>query len=91
MKVILLEKINKLSSAGDTISIKNGYAKNYILPNKKGLIATTKNIENIKNNLIDKLNNEAKKEIKNYKCLNNLSIVIPISVKKMKIYMDHLI
>ncbi|HIH2763059.1 MAG TPA: 50S ribosomal protein L9 [Candidatus Azoamicus sp.] len=82
MKIILLEKINNIGNVGDVINIKNGYAKNYILPNKKGFIATTKNIDKIKNNLKLDLNNENKQEIKNNKALNNINIFVSVSVKK---------
>lgn len=82
MKIILLEKINNTGNIGDLINIKNGYAKNYILPYKKGITATTKNIDKIKNDLMSNLNKEKKQEIKNNKILNNLHISIPVSVKK---------
>lgn len=82
MKIIILEKINKIGNRGDIIKIKNGYAKNYILPNKKGIIATSKNMEKIKNDLLTDLNKEIKQDIKNNKLLNNSIIFIPVSVKK---------
>lgn len=82
MKIILLEKINKIGNTGDIVNIKNGYAKNYVLPNKKGIIATTKNITKIKTNLIFDLNKEHRQDVTNNKILNNLSIFIPVSVKK---------
>lgn len=80
MKVILLEKINNLGEVGDIVNIKNGYAKNYIFPGKKGILATNNNIEKIKNNLINKENKSD--EIKDFKKINDLSILIPASVKK---------
>ncbi len=44
MEVILLEKIANLGSLGDKVSIKNGYASNYLIPQGKGVVATAKKI-----------------------------------------------
>lgn len=40
MKVILLERIEKLGQMGDIVSVKNGYARNYLLPQGKAQRAT---------------------------------------------------
>ncbi len=45
MKIILLEKIEKLGSLGDVVEVKNGYARNFLLPKGKALRATTENIK----------------------------------------------
>lgn len=44
MKVILTEKITKLGNIGDTVEVKTGYARNYLLPNKKAMRFTKENI-----------------------------------------------
>ena len=44
MEVILLEKIANLGSLGDKVSIKNGYARNYLIPQGKAVVATAKKI-----------------------------------------------
>ena len=44
MEVILLEHIEKLGRMGDKVNVKNGYARNYLLPQKKALRATKENI-----------------------------------------------
>ena len=44
MEVILLEHIEKLGKMGDKVTVKNGYARNYLLPQKKALRATDANI-----------------------------------------------
>ena len=44
MEVILLEHINKLGKMGDKVTVKNGYARNYILPSKKALRTTEANL-----------------------------------------------
>jgi large subunit ribosomal protein L9 len=43
MDVILLERIEKLGQMGDVVSVRPGYARNYLLPEKKALRATEKN------------------------------------------------
>ncbi|MBE6458664.1 MAG: 50S ribosomal protein L9 [Alphaproteobacteria bacterium] len=44
MEVILLEHIEKLGRMGEKVSVKNGYARNYLLPQKKALRATEANM-----------------------------------------------
>jgi large subunit ribosomal protein L9 len=43
MQIILLERIEKLGTIGDVVSVKDGYARNYLLPNKKALRANEAN------------------------------------------------
>ena len=43
MEVILLERIEKLGQMGDVVSVKAGYARNFLLPQKKALRATDEN------------------------------------------------
>ncbi len=43
MEVILLEHVEKLGKMGDVVAVKNGYARNYLLPQKKALRATDAN------------------------------------------------
>ena len=43
MDVILLERIEKLGSIGDVVKVKNGYARNFLLPNGKALRANEAN------------------------------------------------
>lgn len=45
MQVILLERIGHLGQMGDVVNVKNGYARNYLLPQKKALRATEENIK----------------------------------------------
>jgi len=44
MQVILLERVAKLGQMGDIVSVKDGYARNYLLPQKKALWASQTNI-----------------------------------------------
>ena len=43
MEVILLERVDKLGAIGDVVKVKNGFARNYLLPNKKALRANEAN------------------------------------------------
>ena len=43
MDIILLERVEKLGSIGDIVTVKNGYARNFLLPNKKALRANAAN------------------------------------------------
>ena len=43
MEVILLERVEKLGQIGDVVTVKNGFARNYLLPNKKALRANAAN------------------------------------------------
>ena len=51
MEIILLETLNKLGNAGDIVFVKDGFARNYLIPNKKAIIANKKN----KNDLASKM------------------------------------
>jgi large subunit ribosomal protein L9 len=43
MQIILLERIEKLGTIGDVVNVKDGYARNFLLPNKKALRANEAN------------------------------------------------
>ena len=43
MQVILLERVEKLGQIGDVVKVKDGFARNYLLPKKKALRATNQN------------------------------------------------
>lgn len=43
MEIILLERIEKLGTIGDVVTVKDGYARNFLLPNKKALRANETN------------------------------------------------
>ena len=64
MKVILLENVKRIGSIGEVIDVKRGYARNFLIANKKALYASKENIlevEKIKSDL-SKKDNEKKKE-----------------------------
>jgi len=66
MKVILLENLKRIGSIGEIIDVKRGFARNYLIANKKALYASKENIsqvEKIKSDL-SKKDNEKKQEAK---------------------------
>ena len=66
MKVILLENLKRIGSIGEIIDVKRGFARNYLISNKKALYASKENIsqvEKIKSDL-SKKDNERKKDAK---------------------------
>ena len=79
MDIVLLEKIEKRGNIGDVIKVKNGFARNYLFPQKKALRATKENIAFFESKKIEieKKNNEA---IENAKILaqkiDGLSLVV---------------
>ena len=45
MKVVLLERVEKLGGIGDVVTVKDGFARNYLLPNSKALRASAANLK----------------------------------------------
>ena len=74
MKVILLENLKRIGSIGEIIEVKRGFARNFLISNKKALYASKENIsqvEKIKSDL-SKKDNEKKKEAKQiFEKINN--------------------
>ena len=66
MKVILLENLRRIGSIGDIIDVKRGFARNFLISNKKALYASKENIlevQKIKSELAKK-DNEKKQQAK---------------------------
>ncbi len=64
MKVILLENVKKIGSIGEIIDVKRGFARNFLIANRKALYASKENIkevEKIKSDL-SKIDNDKKNE-----------------------------
>ncbi len=57
MKVILLENIRKIGSIGEIIDVKRGYARNYLIAQKKALFASKENVKEV-----EKIKNELSKK-----------------------------
>ena len=90
MKVILLENVRKVGSIGEIIDVKRGYARNFLIAQKKALFASKTNIkevEKIKNDLnkkdLDKKNSA--KEI-DEKLKNKEFIIKKLSTENRELY-----
>ena len=57
MKVILLENVKRIGSIGEIIDVKRGFARNYLIANKKALYASKENIKEV-----EKIKNELSKK-----------------------------
>ena len=47
MEVILSQDVPKLGRAGDVVKVKDGYARNYLMPNNRAYLATPENLKRI--------------------------------------------
>ena len=47
MKIILLDKIQRLGEIGDVVEVNSGYARNFLIPQKKAAFASDRNIEEV--------------------------------------------
>ncbi len=66
MKVILLENVKKIGSIGEIIDVKRGFARNFLISNKKALYASKENISKVQKikTELSKKDNERKLEAK---------------------------
>ena len=66
MKVILLENLKRIGSIGEVIDVKRGFARNFLIANKKALYASKENIKEVEKIKIElsKKDNEKKQEAK---------------------------
>jgi len=60
MKVILLKEVQGMGRAGEIKNVSDGYAQNFLIPNKLASVANERNIENIEKNLKKKKKEKAK-------------------------------
>jgi large subunit ribosomal protein L9 len=90
MKVILLENVKRIGSIGEVIDVKRGFARNFLIANKKALYASKENIkevEKIKSDL-SKKDNEKKIEAKKIsEQVNNKEYVVKkLSTENNELY-----
>jgi len=82
MKVILLENITKIGSIGEIIEVKRGFARNFLIANKKALYASKENIKEV-----EKIKTELnKKDLEKKKVAKNISEKLKLkqyTVKKL--------
>jgi large subunit ribosomal protein L9 len=66
MKVILLENLKRIGSIGEVIDVKRGFARNFLIANKKALYASKENIKEVQKikSELSKKDNEKKQEAK---------------------------
>ncbi len=79
MEVILLQKINKLGNIGDTVEVKPGFGRNYLIPSGKALRATKENkevFETTKAKLLEKNKDEIEKAEKIRAEVESLNLII---------------
>ena len=79
MKVILLENIRSIGSIGDVIDVKRGFARNYLISNKKAFYASKENIKEVEKIKLElgKKDEEKKKEAKKiYVKINDKNYII---------------
>ena len=84
-KVVVLEKFKKNWEIGSVVTVKDGYARNYLIPNGKAKFATKKNIEEIKlieENLLKKDNESKSLAEATANNINNLKFTKEIAAKE---------
>ena len=89
MKVILLENVKRIGSIGEVIDVKRGFARNFLIANKKALYASKENIKEVEKikSALGKKDLEKKKEAKQiFEKINNKIF----SVKKLSTENDEL-
>ena len=64
MKIILLENLRKIGSIGEIIDVKRGFARNYLIANKKALYASKENIKEVEKIKLDLGKKDLKKKLK---------------------------
>ena len=90
MKVILLENVKKIGSIGEVIDVKRGFARNFLIANKKALYASKENISQVEKVKLElsKKDNEKKQEAK--KILDQIDkknyIVKKLSTENKELY-----
>jgi len=70
MQIILLESLNKLGKAGDIVVVKDGYANNFLIPEKKAIIANKKNKDELEGRMAE-INANNKKKIEDAEAIKS--------------------
>lgn len=83
MKVILKTDFESLGRAGDLLEVKDGFARNFLIPRQIVLVATTRNVkalEHQKRTIADQLRKERQEMELLSKKMSEVSITIPVQV-----------
>ena len=83
MNIILMENVEKLGQVGDVVKVKNGYARNYLLPRQLGMPATEGNIKRIEKEKVKRLaifESEKKEAQQKADVLSKVSLTIAVEV-----------
>jgi len=75
MQVILIQDVDNLGGANELVSVKNGYARNFLIPQKKAVEANSSNLKQLE----EKQKQLAKKEAKLLSEINNVISVLKAS------------
>ena len=90
MKVILLENVKRIGSIGEVIDVKRGFARNFLIANKKALYASKENIkevEKIKSDLAKKDNDKKAEAQKIFEKINKKFYLIKrLSTENKELY-----
>ena len=90
MKVILLENVRKVGNIGEIIDVKRGYARNYLISQKKALFASKENIKEVEKIKIElgKKDQDKKNHAKNIdeKIKNKEYIIKKLSTENRELY-----
>ena len=90
MKVILLENVKRIGSIGEVIDVKRGFARNFLIANKKALYASKENIkevEKIKSDLAKKDNDKKSEAQKISEQVNNKEYIVKkLSTENNELY-----
>ncbi len=90
MKVILLENVKRIGSIGEVIDVKRGFARNFLIANKKALYASKENIkevEKIKSDLAKKDNDKKAEAVKTFELINKKEYLVKkLSTENNELY-----
>ena len=81
MQIILLESIDRVGKAGEIVSVKDGYANNYLIPRKQAIVANKKNKLELQSKLdvISKRNEQKIEDANNLKLeLDKISLTMKV-------------
>ena len=93
MKIILLEDVHGLGFKEDVVTVKNGYGRNYLIPNKKAILATDSALKVREENLKQRAHKLAKIKAEAEALaaqLNELQDLISIDVKSAILALDEI-